>query len=63
METRHVRFNNEPSLGLSDMEFVHRMWDNDETYDITDDEDSDEDPEESEGFEVDGDADLDYITN
>lgn len=42
MEARHIKFINEPSLGLSDADFVHRMWDADETFDPEDEEEDDE---------------------
>ncbi|KAF3035690.1 hypothetical protein E8E12_005939 [Didymella heteroderae] len=32
MESRHVHFLKEPSPTLSDRDFVHRMWDNDEKF-------------------------------
>ncbi|KAJ8110308.1 hypothetical protein OPT61_g6821 [Boeremia exigua] len=53
MDPLHVKFMNEPSLGLSDNDFVHRMWDADETFDPTDEEDccaysGDEDEDEDE---------------
>ena len=43
MESRHVHFLKEPSPTLSDRDFVHRMWDNDEKFIATDFEDSDDD--------------------
>lgn len=52
MKSEHVRFLQEPSQSLSDREFVHGMWDEDESFIATDDEDSedgnaqDEDSEE-----------------
>lgn len=47
METKHVRFIDEPSLGLSDADFVHRMWDTDEEFEPTDDEDLEDDDSET----------------
>jgi hypothetical protein len=58
IETRHVRFVNEPSLGLSDKDFVHRMWDDDETNFLTEDEEDEEDDEDSEDDE--GNTNPDY---
>ena len=46
MKKRHIRFVDEPSLGLSDTDFVHCMWGDDETYEPTDD-DSDDDYEDT----------------
>ncbi|KAJ4367930.1 hypothetical protein N0V86_009770 [Didymella sp. IMI 355093] len=43
IQTRHIRFEDEPSLGLSDADFVHRMWESDEEFGATDDEDSKDD--------------------
>lgn len=43
IQTRHIRFEDEPSLGLSDAEFVHRMWESEEESLLSDDEDSDSD--------------------
>ena len=48
IEPRHVHFVNEPSLGLSDKDFIHRMWDEDETRDLTEDEEEYEDSEDEE---------------
>lgn len=68
IEPKHRWFTEEPSLGLSDNDFVHRMWGNGETFDTTDGEESeDEDSEGSdaysgesrEGFESDN-EDIDY---
>lgn len=47
IESRHVRFIDEPSLGLSDADFVHRMWDTDEEFEPTDDEDLGDDDSET----------------
>lgn len=54
IEERHVRFVDEPSLGLSDADFVHRMWDEDETAILTGGEDSDDEEEEEEESKEDG---------
>jgi len=48
IEPKHKWFTEEPSLGLSDNDFVHRMWGNGETFEATDGEESeDEDSEDS----------------
>lgn len=46
MQKTYVRFVNEPSVGLSNEDFVHRMWDDDEKSNATDDEDSEDDCEQ-----------------
>jgi hypothetical protein len=43
IQTRHMRFEDEPSLGLSDADFVHRTWESDEEFGGTDDEEAKDD--------------------
>ena len=62
IEPRHVHFVNEPSLGLSDKDFIHRMWDEDETRDLTEDEEEDEDSEDEER-DINSDDDLDSMSD
>lgn len=56
LQDRHIRFEDEPSLGLSDADFVHRMWDSDEDL-ASDDEDSEDDSSLFEGSNGDDDDD------
>ncbi len=56
---RHVRFYNEPSLGLSDNDFVHRMWDADEVLDPTDEDSEDDSIDDEEDVELQSDSDWD----
>lgn len=62
IEPRHVHFVNEPSLGLSDEDFVHRMWDDGETNFLTDDEEDSEDDEDEEG-DMDSEDDRDSMSD
>jgi hypothetical protein len=65
IEPRHVHFVNEPSLGLSDKDFVHRMWDDGETNFLTEDEEDEEDDEDSEDDEghTDSEDDRDRVSD
>ena len=47
MAAHHVKFVNEPGLGLSDSEFVHRMWDAGESFYPTEYESDEDDDKES----------------
>ena len=38
IEPWHVRYTDEPGRGLTDAEFVHRMWDTDEVFESSDEE-------------------------
>jgi hypothetical protein len=53
MEAKHVHFIDEPSLGLSDADFVHRMWADDENFYPGDDENSEDDDCEDEDLDSD----------
>lgn len=56
---RHARFVDEPSLGLSNADFVHRMWGEDETAMFTDeDEDSEFDSDDFEESDTGSDTTL-----
>ena len=57
IEPRHVHFVDEPSLGLSDKDFVHRMWDDDETAFLTDEEEDEDIEDEDEDTDSDDDRD------
>jgi hypothetical protein len=59
MEQHHVRFVDEPSLGLSDTAFVHKMWDSDEE-EFTDEDVEDSDEETDSELESEGGSDAIY---